>query len=492
MPTWPTNKPNSNRFNSDSDSIKQSRVDLKTMSDAVNDIVDFIDTSAIANNKILKYNSTSGKLEFVTESGGSASHPLLIGEDIVDSAGSVVGMLEFEGDNSASYSNLTITTTESNQYNKAQIVINSGLVTDNGVSIKTSGKIGGNNISNDFQFNATQILLESGGLTNQGIQVRSNQLIVTGPPGSNVNYPVPSIGSEAKDFYIGNNIGSDLNNGESSQLPASSETAINGAVIYFDHSEGNIYINTRRSDSAGDPDDGNIYLNQQKWPNADGTNGQFLSTNGSGVLSWSTAPTGPNLWATVTGDSGSTTANTTTDTLEIRGGSDIGTSVSGDVLTINFTGSAGGGGITDINGGANITVTQDSAGGVTLSQETLSNPLNMNDQQLTNLAIKNYGEIVYTGGGATGTITPDPNDGSVQKITLTGSITLNSLASVASGDSMTLIVQQPASGGPYTLSSTMKFAGGTKTLSTAADAIDVITIFYDGTNYLASLGANFS
>ena len=489
---WPTNKPSSNRFNSDSDSIKQSRADLKTMSDAVNNIVDFVDTTGIANNKILKYNSTAGQLQFVTESGGSASsHPLLIGEDIVDSAGSVVGILEFEGDNSASYSNLTITTTESNQYDKAQIVINSGLVTDNGVSIKTSGKVGGNNISNDFQFNATQIILESGGLTNQGIQVRSNQLIVTGPPGTNTNYPVPSIGSEAKDFYIGNNIGSDLNNGESGQLPASSETAINGAVIYFDHSEGNIYINTRRSDSAGDPDDGNIYLNQQKWPNADGTNGQFLSTNGSGVLSWSTAPTGPNLWATVTGDSGSTTANTTTDTLEIRGGTDIGTSVSGDVLTINFTGSAGGDSVQE---GNNISISSpDSAGGKTIAlRSTLNQPIDAGDQQLSNLSIKNYGEIVYTGGSATGTITPNPNNGSVQKITLTGSITLNSLASVASGDSMTLIVKQPASGGPYTLSSTMKFAGGTKTLSTAANAIDIITIFYDGTDYLASLGTNFS
>ena len=70
---WPTSKPNSNKFSSDGDSIKDSRPELKTMSDAVNNIVDFIDTSSIANNKILKYNSTSGALEFVTESGGGGS-----------------------------------------------------------------------------------------------------------------------------------------------------------------------------------------------------------------------------------------------------------------------------------------------------------------------------------------------------------------------------------------------------------------------------------
>ena len=56
---------------------------------------------------------------------------------------------------------------------------------------------------------------------------------------------------------------------------------------------------------------------------------------------------------------------------------------------------------------------------------------------------------------------------------------------------MTLLVTQDGTGG-RTLSSTMKFSGGSKTLSTGANAIDVITIFYDGTNYLASLSTNFS
>ena len=57
---------------------------------------------------------------------------------------------------------------------------------------------------------------------------------------------------------------------------------------------------------------------------------------------------------------------------------------------------------------------------------------------------------------------------------------------------MTLIVRQPSSGGPYTLTSSMKFAGGTKTLSTTANAYDIISVVYDGTNYYASLSTNFS
>ena len=103
-----------------------------------------------------------------------------------------------------------------------------------------------------------------------------------------------------------------------------------------------------------------------------------------------------------------------------------------------------------------------------------------------------YNEVQYASLGTTGTLTPDPANGSVQKITLTGNITINALGGTpAAGDSVTLIIVQPASGN-YTLTSTMKFAGGTKTLSTTSNYIDVLTIYYDGTNYLANLATNFS
>ena len=46
-----------------------------------------------------------------------------------------------------------------------------------------------------------------------------------------------------------------------------------------------------------------------------------------------------NVFATVTGDSGTTTANSQTDTLTIAGGTNITTSVSGDTVTVDFSGS---------------------------------------------------------------------------------------------------------------------------------------------------------
>ena len=101
-------------------------------------------------------------------------------------------------------------------------------------------------------------------------------------------------------------------------------------------------------------------------------------------------------------------------------------------------------------------------------------------------------DTVYASGGTTGTIAPNAANGNVQTITLTGSITLNALTSPVTGQSLTLIIRQPATGGPFTLTSSMLFAGGFKTLSTANNAIDMITISYIGTTYYASLVTGFA
>jgi len=159
------------------------------------------------------------------------------------------------------------------------------------------------------------------------------------------------------------------------------------------------------------------------------------------------------------------------------------------------------GGNLDVNGndivslsGATLDITADGSLNLDSTTGTINLLANTSGggNELTNVQLDDYKEVIYTGGSTTGTITPDVANGNVQKITLTGSITLNAFANAEAGQSMTLVVTQPASGGPYTLTSTMKFAGGTKTLSTAANAIDIISIFYDGTTYYASLATNFS
>jgi hypothetical protein len=74
---------------------------------------------------------------------------------------------------------------------------------------------------------------------------------------------------------------------------------------------------------------------------------------------------------------------------------------------------------------------------------------------------------------------------------LTGNIVLSTLASAVAGTSMVIILTQDATGG-RTLTSTMKFAGASKTLSTAASAIDIMSVFYDGTTYYATLSKGYA
>lgn len=97
---------------------------------------------------------------------------------------------------------------------------------------------------------------------------------------------------------------------------------------------------------------------------------------------------------------------------------------------------------------------------------------------------------IYDLGTTGGTIAPNVANGNVQKITLNAALTLNAFTSPVAGQSLTLII---TGGTAYTsITSTMKFAGGIKTLTGTAGCIDIVSIYYDGTNYYASLGKGFA
>jgi len=104
-----------------------------------------------------------------------------------------------------------------------------------------------------------------------------------------------------------------------------------------------------------------------------------------------------------------------------------------------------------------------------------------------------YLETVYDYGTSSGSITPNWNNGSIQKIALNGGLTLNVPTNMQSGSSLKLIIRQDSSGN-HLLSpnSSLKFKGGNKTLSTSSNAIDMIKIYYDGTNYLCDLDLAYS
>jgi hypothetical protein len=99
-----------------------------------------------------------------------------------------------------------------------------------------------------------------------------------------------------------------------------------------------------------------------------------------------------------------------------------------------------------------------------------------------------YYETINALGNQSGSVTINTGICNSFTMTLTGDITLNTsgFTNMVTGKSITIVLTQDATGGRI-LSSNMKFAGGINTLSSAANAIDVMNVYYDGTNYLASL-----
>jgi len=112
----------------------------------------------------------------------------------------------------------------------------------------------------------------------------------------------------------------------------------------------------------------------------------------------------------------------------------------------------------------------------------------LNGNYIKDAIIETTREKVIDYGNTTGDISIDANLGPIQTYTLTGDVTLwaNNVSNWNTGQSITLVLTQDGTGS-HTLSSDWKFAGASKTLSTAGSSIDTISVTYDGTNYLASL-----
>lgn len=104
-----------------------------------------------------------------------------------------------------------------------------------------------------------------------------------------------------------------------------------------------------------------------------------------------------------------------------------------------------------------------------------------------------FNEQVTALGSVSGTVTANLALSSIHTVTATGNITINTtdITNAVSGSSFTIVITQDGTGSRV-LTSNLKYVGGTKTLSTAAGSIDVVSGFYDGTNYLVSLAKGFA
>jgi hypothetical protein len=134
------------------------------------------------------------------------------------------------------------------------------------------------------------------------------------------------------------------------------------------------------------------------------------------------------------------------------------------------------GGSLDVNGNAIVSV---SDGNISIT------PNGTGQTVVKNLE---YNEFVHSIGTTSGTITPDAANGNVQTITLNGNLTFSAFANPIAGQSITLIINTNGTG--RTLTSTMLFAGGDKTISITSTT-DIISVFFNGTSYFASLSKDF-
>jgi hypothetical protein len=177
-----------------------------------------------------------------------------------------------------------------------------------------------------------------------------------------------------------------------------------------------------------------------------------------------------------TGSTGATGAGTTGAT-----GPTGSTGATGPTGATGATGSFSGtfSGNADVNG---FSIISSSNGNIAIT------PNGTGKTKVTNLNYSEAAPFAVTYGA---TITPDVANGNIQTVTLTDNVTFSAFSNPVAGQSLTLFVIQDATGS-RTLTSTMKFAGGSKTLSTTANSIDIITAYYDGTTYYATLSKAFA
>ena len=153
----------------------------------------------------------------------------------------------------------------------------------------------------------------------------------------------------------------------------------------------------------------------------------------------------------------------------------------------------------------NISFTSRSNTGASVQRQFYGNGLSTFPGDITTTGLANVGSLTVTGTGNianlvltkynenvaasvnTGTsISPNVAASTIFNFTANNNFTFNGLTSAVAGSSATVIITQDATGSRI-MTTTMLFASGSNTLSTAASAKDVISVFYDGTTYFASL-----
>lgn len=252
------------------------------------------------------------------------------------------------------------------------------------------------------------------------------------------------------------------------------------------------------------------------------TDGQILKYNASNTrFELDTDATGSATSATTfVGDDSTGTAVNPGETFRIAGATGITTAVSGDTLTITGTAqdfafgsltgtptTIAGYGITDAFDGtyASLTgapttvssftndsgyITDDGNGDLTITNSTITSSgdtIDLDDIVRFNVGYKEDINSLVSGAS----ISVDATTAPVHTVTLGHNATFT-ISNMVAGQSIMIIITQDGTGSRTGSFTSVKFPGGAPTLSTGTGDIDVVSVFYDGTNYLGNIAQDYT
>ena len=229
------------------------------------------------------------------------------------------------------------------------------------------------------------------------------------------------------------------------------------------------------------------------------TNGQILKYNASNTrFELDTDATGSAVSATTfVGDDSSGTAVNPGETFKIAGATGITTAVSGDTLTItgtaqDFAYSSLSGAPTTISSFTNDSgyITDNGNGDLTITNSTITSSgdtIDLDDIVRFNVGYKEDINAL----SSSASISVDATTAPVHSVTLGHNATFT-ISNMVSGQSIMIIITQDGTGSRTGSFTSVKFPGGAPTLSTGAGDIDVVSVFYDGTNYLGNIAQDYT
>ena len=239
---------------------------------------------------------------------------------------------------------------------------------------------------------------------------------------------------------------------------------INGNTISSTNANGNISITPNGT--------GSIVLDGQNWPQADGSNGQILTTNGSGQLSWSAASSNS---FTIAGDTG-TDVFTTGGTLTFTGTDPIDTAVSNDTVTISIKDAT--------------TTSKGVASFDTASFSVTSGAVSIKSAGITNTQLVNSSTTIGTTSIALGaSSTTLAGLSSVTSTTFVGALTGNASTATTLQNARTIAISGPVTGTATSFNGSANITIPVTALDVAhANVTGTLAVDHGGTGVTTSTG----